>query len=57
VFAAPPSWDRHPQTFTIEDVQQFEKRHPISTKVRLALALLMFTGSAAVMSFDSASNT
>jgi integrase len=31
-------------TWTIEDVQQFEKRHPIGTKARLALALLMFTG-------------
>src|SRR5260370_41053111 len=30
-------------TWTIEDVQQFEARHPIGTKARLALALLMFT--------------
>src|SRR5258708_1970091 len=31
-------------TWGIEDVQQFEARHPIGTKARLALALLMFTG-------------
>jgi integrase len=31
-------------TWTLEDVRQFEARHPIGTKVRLALALLLFTG-------------
>lgn len=31
-------------TWSVEEVQQFEKRHPIGTKARLALALLMFTG-------------
>ena len=31
-------------TWTLEEVRQFEKRHPIGTKARLALALLMFTG-------------
>jgi integrase len=31
-------------TWSIDDVQQFEKRHPIGTKARLALALLLFTG-------------
>ena len=31
-------------TWTIEDVQQFDAKHPIGTKARLALALLMFTG-------------
>lgn len=30
--------------WTPEEVQQFEKRHPIGTKARLALALLLFTG-------------
>ena len=31
--------------WTIEEVHQFEVRHPIGTKARLALALLLFTGS------------
>jgi integrase len=31
-------------TWTPEEVQQFEERHPIGTKARLALALLLFTG-------------
>jgi integrase len=32
-------------TWTADEVQQFEERHPIGTKPRLALALLMFTGT------------
>jgi integrase len=32
-------------TWTTDEVQQFEERHPIGTKPRLALALLMFTGT------------
>jgi integrase len=31
-------------TWTLEEVRQFEKRHPIGSKARLALALLLFTG-------------
>ncbi len=31
-------------TWTIEEVRQYEARHPIGTKARLALALLLFTG-------------
>ena len=31
-------------TWTVEEVQQFEERHPIGTKARLALALLLYTG-------------
>ena len=31
-------------TWTIEEVRQFEERHAIGTKARLALALLVFTG-------------
>jgi integrase len=31
-------------TWTIEEVRQFESRHPIGTKARLALALLLYTG-------------
>jgi integrase len=31
-------------TWTVEEVRQFEGRHPIGTKARLALALLVFTG-------------
>lgn len=31
-------------TWTIEEVRQFEDRHPLGTKARLALALLVFTG-------------
>ena len=31
-------------TWTIEEVHQFEKHHPIGSKARLALALLAFTG-------------
>lgn len=30
--------------WTLEDVEQFEKRHPIGTRARLALALLLYTG-------------
>jgi integrase len=32
-------------TWTIGEVRQFEERHPIGTKPRLALALLLFTGA------------
>lgn len=31
--------------WTVEDVRKFEERHPVGTKARLALALLLFTGS------------
>lgn len=31
-------------TWTPEEVRQFEARHPVGTKARLALALLLFTG-------------
>jgi integrase len=31
-------------TWTVEEVRQFEQRHPIGTKARLALALLLFLG-------------
>jgi integrase len=31
-------------TWTPDEVHQFEERHPIGTKARLALALLLFTG-------------
>jgi integrase len=31
-------------TWTLDEIQQYEERHPIGTKARLALALLMFTG-------------
>jgi integrase len=31
-------------TWTQEEVRQFEDRHPIGTKARLAMALLLFTG-------------
>jgi integrase len=31
-------------TWTVEDVRQFEARHPIGTKARLALALLLYLG-------------
>ena len=31
-------------TWTLDEVHQFEERHPIGTKARLALALLLFTG-------------
>ena len=31
-------------TWTVDEVRQFEERHPTGTKARLALALLMFTG-------------
>jgi integrase len=31
-------------TWSREEVNQFEKRHPVGTKARLALALLLFTG-------------
>jgi integrase len=32
-------------TWTEEEVRQFEARHPLGTKPRLALAMLMFTGT------------
>jgi integrase len=31
-------------TWTVDEVRQYEERHPIGTKARLALALLVFTG-------------
>lgn len=31
-------------TWTIEEVRQYEARHPVGTKARLALALLLYTG-------------
>lgn len=31
-------------TWTVDEVHQFEERHPVGSKARLALALLMFTG-------------
>lgn len=31
-------------SWTIEEVEQFEARHPVGTKARLALALLLYTG-------------
>ena len=31
-------------TWTLDEVHQFQERHPIGTKARLALALLLFTG-------------
>ena len=31
-------------TWTVDEVRQFEERHPIGTKARLALALLLFLG-------------
>lgn len=31
-------------SWTIEEIQQFEERHPIGTKARLALALALYTG-------------
>jgi integrase len=38
-----PSTGHH--TWTIEEIRQYEERHPIGTKARLALALLLFTGA------------
>jgi integrase len=32
-------------TWSLEEVRQFEERHPIGSKARLALALLLFTGA------------
>jgi integrase len=31
-------------TWSIEEVEQFEQRHPVGSKARLALALLLYTG-------------
>ena len=31
-------------SWTIEEVERFEERHPVGTKARLALALLLYTG-------------
>jgi integrase len=31
-------------TWTVEEVRQYEERHPIGTKARLALAIFLFTG-------------
>ncbi|MGH6662102.1 MAG: tyrosine-type recombinase/integrase [Rhodospirillales bacterium] len=36
----PDGW----HTATVDEVRQFENRHPIGTKARLALSLFMFTG-------------
>ena len=32
-------------TWTVVEVQQYEQRHPVGTKARLALALLLYTGT------------
>ena len=32
-------------TWTVDEVRQFEERHPLGTKARLALALLLFTSA------------
>ena len=32
-------------TWTVEEVEQYEKRHPVGSKARLALALLLYTGT------------
>jgi integrase len=32
-------------TWTVEEIKQYEARHPIGTQARLALAILMFTGA------------
>ncbi|WP_245571871.1 tyrosine-type recombinase/integrase [Microvirga subterranea] len=37
----PEGW----HTWTVEEVRQYEQRHPIGTKARLALALLLYTGA------------
>ena len=44
-------------TWTPEEVQQFEERHPIGTKARLALALLLYTGQRRSDISGSASST
>jgi site-specific recombinase XerD len=31
-------------TWTVEEIRQYEAKHPIGTQARLALAILMFTG-------------
>lgn len=31
-------------TWTLDEIEQFERRHPVGTKARLALALLLYTG-------------
>lgn len=41
-FMKTPQGGHH--TWTIEEVRQFEARHPIGTRARLALALLLYTG-------------
>ncbi len=41
VDAAPPGGHH---SWTVEEVRQFEERHPIGTKARLALAMLLWTG-------------
>jgi integrase len=40
--APAPAGGHH--SWTVEEVRQFEERHPIGTKARLALALLLWTG-------------
>lgn len=37
------SGDGH-HSWTVEEVAQYERRHPVGTKARLALALLLYTG-------------
>jgi integrase len=37
----PEGW----HTWTVEEVRKYETRHPIGTKARLALALLLYTGA------------
>lgn len=38
----PPKGGHH--TWTVEEIRQYEAKHPIGTKARLALALLLWTG-------------
>ena len=44
-------------TWTTDEVRQFEARHPIGTKARLALSLLLYLESAVVTLSDSADST
>jgi integrase len=44
-------------TWEVDEVRQFEERHPVGTKARLALALLLFTGQRRSDVIGSESNT
>jgi hypothetical protein len=53
----PPAKSAGYQTWTEDDIAKFESAHPIGSKARLALALLLYTAQVGRTSFDLGVNT